>query len=95
MRVALVNLTSGGLSGGSRKYLLELVPLLRAHRAVRDLHVFLPPSVRETVAGGNPGPPATVSAGSAVFAIESVRSRPMWFSSPPPGGSTAARCRRS
>jgi glycosyltransferase involved in cell wall biosynthesis len=56
VRVALVNLTSGGLSGGSRKYLLELVPLLRAHPAVRDLHVFLPPSVRETVAGAESWP---------------------------------------
>jgi len=46
VRVALVNLTSGGLSGGYRKYLHALVPLLRSHAALTDLHLFLPPSLR-------------------------------------------------
>ena len=43
LRVALVNLTNGGLSGGSVKYLRRVVPLLRDHPCVRHLDVFVPP----------------------------------------------------
>lgn len=42
MRVALVNLTGGGLSGGYRKYLGEIVPRLVAHPEVADLKMFNP-----------------------------------------------------
>ena len=42
MRVAMVNLTNGGLSGGYRKYLQELVPLLRRDPRVRRLDVLAP-----------------------------------------------------
>ncbi len=35
MRIALLNLTGGGLSGGYRAYLLALVPLLRKDPRVR------------------------------------------------------------
>lgn len=42
MRLAIVNLTSGGLSGGYRKYLETLLPLLRADPRISDLTVFLP-----------------------------------------------------
>jgi glycosyltransferase involved in cell wall biosynthesis len=45
VNIALVNLTSGGVSGGYRKYLIELVPRLRAHAGVGNLHVFLPPGL--------------------------------------------------
>jgi glycosyltransferase involved in cell wall biosynthesis len=41
MRVALVNLTRGGLSFGYQKYLQELVPLLQRH--IKDLVIFVPP----------------------------------------------------
>jgi glycosyltransferase involved in cell wall biosynthesis len=41
MKLALVNLTSGGLSGGYRKYLHKMIPLLRAHSALQSLDVFL------------------------------------------------------
>lgn len=44
MRIALVNLTGGGLSGGYRKYLEEMVPRLGAHPGVRDLKMFNPAS---------------------------------------------------
>jgi len=42
MRIAIVNLTNGGLSGGYRKYLEALVPLLRDDPRVDNLEVFLP-----------------------------------------------------
>jgi glycosyltransferase involved in cell wall biosynthesis len=45
MRIAVVNPTSGGLSGGYRKYLHALMPLLAGHPAVTGLHVFVHPSV--------------------------------------------------
>jgi glycosyltransferase involved in cell wall biosynthesis len=45
MRLAVVNLTSGGFSGGYRKYLDRLMPRLRRHPAVERLDVFIPPQV--------------------------------------------------
>lgn len=44
MRIALVNLTGGGLSGGYRKYLEEIAPRLAAHPEVTDLKMFSPES---------------------------------------------------
>ena len=44
MHIAIVNLTSGGLSGGYRKYIRELVPRLRAHSAVSAVSVIYPPA---------------------------------------------------
>jgi len=41
MRLAVVNLTSGGFSGGYRKYLHSLMPRLRAHPDVERLDVFV------------------------------------------------------
>ena len=49
MRVAVVNLTSGGFSGGYRKYLDRLVPLLGEDRRVGALEVFGPGSTRQDV----------------------------------------------
>jgi glycosyltransferase involved in cell wall biosynthesis len=43
VRVAVVNLTSGGLSGGYVKYLRRLMPLLSADPRVDDLLVLIPP----------------------------------------------------
>jgi glycosyltransferase involved in cell wall biosynthesis len=45
MRVALLVLTHGGVSGGFRKYLQRLVPLLRLHPEVDRLDVFVPPQL--------------------------------------------------
>jgi glycosyltransferase involved in cell wall biosynthesis len=42
MRLAVVNLTSGGLSGGYRKYLTRLMPLLASDRRIAALTVFVP-----------------------------------------------------
>jgi glycosyltransferase involved in cell wall biosynthesis len=42
MRVALVNLTGGGLSGGYVKYLQALLPLLERDSRISALHVFAP-----------------------------------------------------
>lgn len=47
MNVALVNLTSGGLSGGYTKYLAALLPRLAGDRRIARLHVFVHPSVAE------------------------------------------------
>lgn len=45
MRIAIVNLTGGGLSGGYLKYLRKLLPLLLADPRVEGLDVFVPPGV--------------------------------------------------
>ena len=42
MRIAAVNLTQGGLSGGYQKYLKELLPILWKHHQINGLHIFLP-----------------------------------------------------
>src|SRR5262245_46517428 len=42
MRIAVVNLTGGGFSGGYRKYLSRLMPLLAADPRVESLTVFVP-----------------------------------------------------
>ena len=50
MRVAVVNLTAGGLSGGYLKYLRRIVPLLASHPDIESLEVFAPERVRAQVA---------------------------------------------
>jgi glycosyltransferase involved in cell wall biosynthesis len=45
MRLAVVNLTNGGMSGGYRKYLRIMLPLLRDDPRVTDLEVFVPEQV--------------------------------------------------
>jgi glycosyltransferase involved in cell wall biosynthesis len=45
MRLAVVNMTAGGLSGGYRKYLESVVPLIAADRRVTNLTMFLPAGV--------------------------------------------------
>lgn len=42
MRIAVVNLTAGGLSGGYRKYLHNILPLMAKDARVKGLKVFLP-----------------------------------------------------
>ncbi len=42
MRLAVVNLTSGGLSGGYRSYLDNVMPRFRAHPDVERVDVFMP-----------------------------------------------------
>jgi glycosyltransferase involved in cell wall biosynthesis len=42
VRVAVVNLTFGGLSGGYRKYLQKILPLMARDTRVTALNVFLP-----------------------------------------------------
>ena len=44
MRLAIVNLTGGGLSGGYRTYLSNLVPRLASHPGVSSLRVLVPPA---------------------------------------------------
>jgi glycosyltransferase involved in cell wall biosynthesis len=43
MKVAIVNLTGGGLSHGYIKYLSETLPLMLRHPRLREIFVFLPP----------------------------------------------------
>ncbi len=45
MKIALVNYSGGGLSGGCRKYLRQIVPILRAHPRVDELSIFVPPKI--------------------------------------------------
>jgi len=42
MRLAVVNITGGGLSGGYRKYLEKLIPLLQKDPRVSSLELFVP-----------------------------------------------------
>ncbi len=42
MKLAVLNLTGGGLSGGYYKYLRQVVPLLRADPRIEALQVFMP-----------------------------------------------------
>ena len=45
MRIAVANLTSGGLSGGYRKYLHRLMPLLAQDARVSALTLYVPPGL--------------------------------------------------
>jgi glycosyltransferase involved in cell wall biosynthesis len=54
MRIALVNLTGGGLSGGYRKYLRMLVPRLLADPRVADLRMFSPAGMDPALDVGTP-----------------------------------------
>ncbi len=45
MRIVLLTLTRGGVSGGFRKYLDCLVPLLRSEPGVECVEVFVPPQM--------------------------------------------------
>jgi glycosyltransferase involved in cell wall biosynthesis len=45
MKIALVNYSGGGLSGGCRKYLRQIVPILRADPRVDELSIFAPPKI--------------------------------------------------
>jgi len=49
MHVVLANLTNGGLSGGSRKYLEVLAPLLAKHPAISRLDLFVPPQALDSL----------------------------------------------
>lgn len=49
MHVVLANLTNGGLSGGSRKYLEVLAPILARHPAISRLDLFVPPQAVEAL----------------------------------------------
>lgn len=46
MRVAILNLTRGGLSGGYRTYLRNLIPRLAGHPAISALAMVSPPAYR-------------------------------------------------
>lgn len=50
MRICILNLTSGGLSGGYRKYLRRLVPLLQADSRMSHVDVMLPDAARADMA---------------------------------------------
>lgn len=47
MRIAVVNATGGGLSGGYFKYLRSLIPRLARHPEVEQVDVFAPETARE------------------------------------------------
>jgi hypothetical protein len=42
VRIAVVNLTDGGLSGGYRKYLQNILPLMEKDKRVDGLEVYIP-----------------------------------------------------
>jgi len=47
MRLAIVNLTGGGLSGGGLKTMSSLVPLLIKHPYVKEAQVFIPEEISQ------------------------------------------------
>ena len=49
MNLAVVNLTGGGLSGGYRKYLECLAPLMARHAAIDRLAIFVPPGTEASL----------------------------------------------
>lgn len=49
VRLAVVNLTGGGLSGGYYKYLQTLLPLLEADPRVSEMSVFLPEGIDDSM----------------------------------------------
>ncbi len=51
MKIALVNYSGGGLSGGCRKYLRQIVPLLRADLRIDELSIFVPPRIDFSACG--------------------------------------------
>ncbi len=62
VKLAIVNLTGGGLSGGYATYLRHVVPRLRAHPRVSTLHLLMPPGASLP---GLEGETATWPAGDA------------------------------
>jgi len=49
MRLAIVNLTRTGISGGAHKYLREMLPRLARHPVVSDLEVFIHPKFLDQI----------------------------------------------
>lgn len=45
MRIAILNITSGGLSGGYKKYLRNILPRLAYHPKISDVLVGMPETV--------------------------------------------------
>jgi len=46
MRIAVVNFTSGGMSGGYRKYLKSIIPRIAADKRVQKIDMLAPPGMR-------------------------------------------------
>jgi glycosyltransferase involved in cell wall biosynthesis len=51
MRVAIINLTGGGLSYGYLNYLSEMLPRMRSNARINQLYVYLPPGFSKYFAG--------------------------------------------
>lgn len=46
MKVAIINMTNGGISGGYKKYLLNILPRLASHNHIKSLLCISPASLR-------------------------------------------------
>jgi len=68
LRLAVVNLTAGGLSGGYQKYLQHLLPLLVRDTRLEQVDVFLPPQ-----AGRSRGLVVGVAAGAGDPSLATAR----------------------
>jgi len=73
VRLALVNITGGGLSGGYRKYLRRLAPLLRAHPSVDGFDSFVPESARDEFAHSETSPQSYYSQSDAMKGFPALR----------------------
>jgi glycosyltransferase involved in cell wall biosynthesis len=51
MKVAIINLTGGGLSHGYRNYLSEVLPRMLRHPRLSQIYVYLPPGFSSCLAG--------------------------------------------
>ena len=75
MKIAIVNLTGGELSGGSKKYLQHVVPLARRDPRVERVEVFVPDAARQTIAGGSVEPFSTWSSADARAGFPKLKAR--------------------
>lgn len=53
MKIAIINLTGGGLSGGYKKYIVNVIPRLFNNKQIKDIIIFLPPQALNFVALNN------------------------------------------
>jgi glycosyltransferase involved in cell wall biosynthesis len=72
VRIAVVNLTGGGLSGGYVKYLRNVMPRLASDRRVTDLHVCFPDAMQAPDLGALPSLRWRTGAGGLVHLVASL-----------------------
>ena len=73
MHIAMLNLTSGGLSGGYRTYLRQLIPLLRKDPRIRSLDVYVPPQAIGLLSDEGFGPLKTWPERDSLYSFRNLK----------------------